>query len=312
MRRFNLIVLALIALVGLPYYWLLLDDRPGDKPPKPVHIAQLRQLAESLPGAKPAVLQGEVSAYRSLPRNLFAAGSGMAFEPITVLAFRLVRADGTSVVIDSGITENDAASMGMDDTNPQGQARITRALRAASLVLFTHEHPDHQGAALQLPGGIPAGARFNSGQLPTASLAKQLPWPPGARPAADLPGTAPVAVAPGVVVIPAPGSHTPGSQMIYVRMADGREVLFAGDIATLRVSWQEQRARSNLVTRLLAPENRIEVHAWLRTIARLRQEAPGLAVVAGHDISTLYPLAGKPPVAQSPFRFELQHHPVLE
>lgn len=312
MRRFNLTLLILIALVGLPFYWLLLDNRPGNAAPKPIRIAQLRQLAESIPGAKPATLQGEVAAYRSLPRNLFAAGSGMTFEPITVLSYRLIAGDGKSVVIDSGINAYDAAKMGMKHTNPQGQARIERALREAALVLFTHEHIDHLGAAIQLPRGIPATARFNSGQLPPSPVAGTLPWPHVALPAASLLGSAPIAVAPGVVVIPAAASHTPGSQLIYVRMADGREVLFAGDIATLRQSWEQLRARSNLVTTFLASEDRGEVYAWLKTIRRLKQEAPGLAIVPGHDIGTLYPLHGNPPVAQSPFRFELQHQAKLE
>ena len=43
-RRFNRIVIALIVLIGLPYYWLLLDNRPGDAQPKPVSIEQLRAL----------------------------------------------------------------------------------------------------------------------------------------------------------------------------------------------------------------------------------------------------------------------------
>lgn len=312
MRRFNLTLLALIVLFGAPFYWLLLDNRPGDGPPKPIHIAQLRQLANSVAGAKPDRLQGEVAAFRSLPRDLFAAGAGLKHEPITVLSYRLLAPDGTSVVIDSGIAAGDAQAMDMDQTNPEGQARIERALREASLVLFTHEHPDHLGAALRMGGGIPPKARFNSEQLPPAELAAKLPWPLGALPAPDLLGKTPIAVAPGVVVIPAPLSHTPGSQMIYVRFADGREVLFTGDIATLRFSWQELRARSRLVSRFFGAENRDEVYAWLKTIRQLKREAPGLAVIPGHDISTLYPLDGKDPVAASPFRFELQHQPVLE
>ncbi len=306
MRRFNLFLLALFLLIAVPYYWLLLDNRPGSGPPKPVHIADLRALADSMPGPRPGAMDGEVAGYRSVPRNLFAAGAGLKREPVAVLAWQLHASDGSTVVIDSGLAAPDAAAMGMAHTNPEGQARIERALRSAKLVLFTHEHPDHQAAALRLAGGIPAGARFNPGQLPPAELSAKLPWPAGAAPAASLSATAPQAVAPGVVVIPAPSSHTPGSQMIYVRMADGQEVLFTGDIATLRYSWQDLRARSHLVTQFLAPENRGEVYAWLKTIRQLKQEAPGLHVVPGHDITSLYPMQGHAPIARNQFRFELQ------
>jgi len=75
--------------------------------------------------------------------------------------------------------------------------------------------------------------------------------------------------------------------MIYVRLADGREVLFAGDIATMAASWQELRARSRLIGDYLAPEDRREVYAWLRTIRALKAEAPGLLIVPGHDFEWL-------------------------
>src|SRR6202012_4773440 len=39
-----------------------------------------------------------------------------------------------------------------------------------------------------------------------------------------------LAIAPGVVLIRAPG-HTPGSQMVYVKTESGNEYLFIGDVA---------------------------------------------------------------------------------
>ena len=307
MRRFNIVVLTVVLLVGLPFYWLLLDNRPGDARPKDLHIAQLRQLADSMPGDKPVRLEGELTASRSLPRDLFAAGAGLKREPIAIMAWRLWVPGGKSVMIDSGVTSADAGAMGIERTSPASQARIEHALREAALVLFTHEHPDHQAAALRLAGGIPAGAQFNSAQLPPSPLAQTLPWPHVALPAPTILGNTPQAVAPGVVVIPAGGSHTPGSQMIYARLADGRELLFTGDIATLRFSWQDLRARSRLISQYFAPENRHEVYAWLKTIRQLKAEAPRMEVIAGHDQSPLFAQDGKKPAATTPFGFELQH-----
>lgn len=62
----------------------------------------------------------------------------------------------------------------------------------------------------------------------------------------------------------------------------------------------------------MAPENRDEVYAWLQTIRQLKREAPDLAVIPGHDISTLYPAGDRPAIAQSPLRFELQHKAIVE
>ena len=87
-------------------------------------------------------------------------------------------------------------------------------------------------------------------------------------------------------MIPAP-SHTPGSQLIFVRLADGREFLFAGDIASFAQNWQEIRARSQLVSRWFGPEDRGEVYSWLLTIKALKQAAPALKVIPGHDFEWL-------------------------
>lgn len=282
-RRFNLFLLALIVLIGGPFYWLMIDNRPGDVQPKPITIAQLRQLAASIPGAAPSVVEYQTTALRLLPRGLFAAGSGLKRHPIVINAFRLPVPGGKPILIDSGLHPVDAAAMGMDMINKGGQQAIDRALQSAGMILFTHEHPDHMGALLRQGGPAMQAAWFNPGQLPAEPLAGSLTWPSGFTPRAQIGGKAPQAVAPGVVVIPAP-SHTPGSQMIFVRLGDGREFLFTGDIATLEASWQELRARSRLVGDFIAPEDRSEVYAWLRTIRQLKTEAPGLVIVPGHDI----------------------------
>lgn len=295
-RRLNWFLLALVLLIGVPWYWLMIDNRPGDAAPKPVTVAQLRALAASMPGPAPAEVEMELVGWRRLPGNLFVAGSGVKRKLVSILAWRLPVPGGKPIVIDSGLTAADAQAMGMEAYFAPAQARVERALGEAGLVLVTHEHPDHQGALVAL-GGPPLlqTARLNPGQTRNAPLAAKLAWPAGAAPAARIAPGAPQAVAPGVVVIPAP-SHTPGSQMIYVRLANGRELLFAGDIATFGQSWEETRARSRLVGEYLAPENRAEVFAWLRTIRALKDAAPGLVILPGHDFEWIADPDRKVPV----------------
>jgi glyoxylase-like metal-dependent hydrolase (beta-lactamase superfamily II) len=208
---------------------------------------------------------------------------------IAVMAWRLPVPGGKPIVIDSGMTAAAARQMGMEGFRTAAQARVNTALREAGLILITHEHPDHIGGLVAL-GGLPlaSAARLGPQQLPSAALAsKMVPWPKGIAVHAGLTSNGLQAVAPGIVVIPAP-SHTPGSQMIFVRLADGREYLFAGDIATFAQSWQELRARSRLVADYVAPENRAEVYAWLKTIQALKQSAPKMTILAGHDFEWLF------------------------
>lgn len=287
-KRLNWFLLVVVVVLGGSFYWLMIDNRPGDSAAKPIEIEALRTLAASIPGAAPSALEVELVASRRMPGDLFVAGSGIKRKLVAVMAWQLLVPGGKPIVIDSGMTAASAQEMGMEQYHPAAQARVDASLRAAGLILITHEHPDHIGGLVAL-GGAPlnAAARLNPQQLPSAPLAaKMAPWPAGVVLPARLAASGLQAVAPGVVVIPAP-SHTPGSQMIYVRLADGHEYLFTGDIATFAQSWQQLRARSRLVGDYIAPENRGEVFAWLRTIRALKATAPALTVLAGHDFEWL-------------------------
>lgn len=281
--RLNRLILALLMLVGAPYYWFLLDNRPGDVAPKPVTITQLRQLASARPGPAPKAVEVELVSFRRVPGTLFAAGIGLKRRLIGVMAWRLPVDGKGPIVIDSALDAKAAASMGMEGYKATAWDHVKAALAESSLTLITHEHPDHIGGLLNWAGPAALGkAQLNGPQRIAAG--KQLNLPVGD---AALRATgAPFAVAPGVVVIPA-ASHTPGSQMIYARLADGREYLFTGDIATLDLSWRELRARSRLVGAVLAPEDRREVYAWLKTIRALKAEAPDLIVLTGHDFEAV-------------------------
>lgn len=291
-RRLNWLIAVLIVLIGVPCYWLLVDNRPGGAQPKPVTIAQLRSLAASLPGQSPSEVRLEHMATRNLPGTLFAAGSGLMQRRIAVMAWQLPVPGGKPVVIDSGVNQALADQMQFDSFEPKAAAKVEAALRSAGLVLITHEHPDHLGPLAAI-GGSPLrqAARLNASQLPSAPLAAAMPWRERGGLIARIAAGAPQAAAPGVVVIPAP-SHTPGSQMVFVRLASGREYLFTGDIATMDASWRELRARSRLIGDWFAPEQRGEVYSWLLTIRALKVQSPDLVVVTGHDVdAALDPLA---------------------
>ena len=277
-HRLNIILLTIALVIGIPFYWFLIDNSGDTLPAKRIDLAQLRQLAASIPGEAPYAVEVERAAFRRMPGDLLVAGSGLKRRLVGYMAFRLPVRGGKPVMIESGVTPEIATAMQAEQFNLSAQGRIEREMDRAGLILATHEHPDHLGA-LAAHGGdaLNTAARLNPVQL-----AAKFKWN-GPKPAPTILGTDPQAVAPGVVVIPAPNSHTPGSQLIYVHLADGHEVLFAGDISSFAANWIELRARSRFIETFYVPDNRAAVFAWLKAIRALKAQAPGMLIVPGHD-----------------------------
>ena len=90
-----------------------------------------------------------------------------------------------------------------------------------------------------------------------------------------------VAVAPGVVLLRAPG-HTPGSQLVFIERQDGEEFLLLGDVAWHRENYEQVQERARLVTLLLG-EDRDAVLAQLAALQKLSTAEPKLHIVPGHD-----------------------------
>lgn len=258
-RKLNVVLLALLILIGAPFAWLLLDASTHGTGAKPVTIAQLRQLAASQPGPLPKQLRYEVIGHRRVMSDLLAAGSGLRPFPFVVRAYELVGIDGTLATIDRGLSRELAKQRRIVDFDPLAQAVVEQAQATAPLQLTLAADVDHSGLAGPAP-------RFGAGLANTQDRVSGAPYAP----------------APGVVVIPAEGI-APGIRMIYVRLASGREVLFTGDVAPINVAWEDERPPARIVTGLFVDHDREEIGAWLRTITALRAAAPGLHIVSGHD-----------------------------
>lgn len=258
-RKLNILLLLLVILVGLPFGWLMLETSTRSDAIEPVTMAQLRRLASVMPGEAPAEVRYEVIGRRRVTSDLLAAGSGLRPVTFVIRAYELVLPHGRVIAIDRGMSRSLAEAHRIRDFDPEAQAAVERAVAAsqANLVLATDmQHSGREAASPSLGSGLTE------------------PHTPTPR--------EPYAVAPGVVVLPT-YQVAPGERMIYVRLTDGRELLFAGDIAPIRASWEELRPPARLVTTFLVADDREELAAWLRTIAALKSAAPDLQIVAGHD-----------------------------
>lgn len=296
LRTSTKVFLVLALVVGLPFYWLLFDNRPDGIEPHRLDLALLRAEANRLPGAKPTSIDYEIAAMKRVPGGYVSAGSGIKRRLLGTLAYRL-NVPGGSILLGSGFTAADCRATACESYFLDRQQAIDQAMLEARLILFTSEDAHHMGGFVASPNWprIAGKALLTPEQMPGGPRARKLAWP-GDRSALrpPLPAVPVQAVAPGVVLIRTSG-HSPGSQMIYVQLQNGREFLFAGDIAPLARNVLQLRAGSRLMTEWLEPEDRGAQYAWLKAIRALVKQNPHVFVVPAHDPEYLLsPLTGRP------------------
>jgi glyoxylase-like metal-dependent hydrolase (beta-lactamase superfamily II) len=206
--------------------------------PFAAELAAMRRLATVLPGPLPLAVNGVRVAASIRPRKFVIAGGDDA--PVTMprTAFQVVYPDCT-VMLDSGLDKATHDSFSPDKPEPyfpDAFAKLERALNAARLIVFTHHHADHVAGVLSAPN-FPALAAKTVITMDTADCLMNTPHRPHLKLAQsavdrfivlDYPAYYPVA--PGMVLVRSPG-HSVDSQMVYLRLQSGREILHSVDSA---------------------------------------------------------------------------------
>ena len=192
---------------------------------------------------------------------------------------------------------SDLAALGaaIDD---DAYARMEMAMAAATEIVVTHEHPDHIGGLIAYadPAGLSKALRLNKEQaehVKTYGLA----WPAAWDAYAPIDYAGPLAIAPGVVLIRAPG-HTPGSQMVYVAREDDKEMLFVGDIGWTMRNIDTGKGRPRLLSQFMLNEDRDAVFAQLAALHALHEAEPDLIIVPGHDLAAIEELVAAETIVQ--------------
>ena len=276
-----------LALAGAGLWrWLDASEPVPETTSYRIDLAALHQLAGSLPGPKPRAIRSLRVADAALPRGVIFAGEPFTPQPNVHQVFQLVW-DDRFALIDTAFPPalfeqvsafGDGPSRYYDEAWPQ----LSRALAAADFIVVTHEHFDHLAGAGALPEARASHLRLNAHQLANTGALDESKLPVALRGALTaLPEAEAQALAPGVVLLAAPG-HTPGSQIVYVERADGRTALFLGDVAWNAEQIRQLHYRPRLVTYVLG-ENRAQVLGEFRALHELGESHPEIAQVVSHD-----------------------------
>ncbi|MCJ2186060.1 hypothetical protein [Novosphingobium beihaiensis] len=248
-RRLNYWLLAFLLIASVPYYWYMIDDpAAADVQAKPISITGLRKLADSLPGPRPVRVRSEFLGQCRIMRNRLVAGWGLRPIPVTIQAYELTVRGAKPIVINAGVSAATVHEYGISLFDPAAQNRVNKARAHAAHTVILSSDP------------------LQSGNLHTA-----IPMPRGSEP---------YALAPGVVVIPAPGI-SPDAKLLYARLRNGREFLFAGAAAAAPESLNTLHPPARVAE--AGGDSGTETKAWLMTINALRRAAPDMTVVTAHD-----------------------------
>jgi glyoxylase-like metal-dependent hydrolase (beta-lactamase superfamily II) len=249
----------------------------------PSFLATVRRAADVVPGERATsvgVLTPDV--FTVSMAFMLEGGSPSDSVPAGHPAFQLRFPRGW-IMVDASI-DRDIAK---DDTSfsDERYRRIHEALRDARLSVVTHEHADHVAGLLRSP--FLADVQRHA-LLTRAQMRVMLDEPNDPRIKLDSAAASrylvvdydPVMpIAPGVVLIRAAG-HSPGSQMVYVRLASGHELVLAGDVAWHHSAIASQTLKPESSTKGFGGEDRAAIAQQLRWLHEL---PPAITVIPAHD-----------------------------
>jgi len=249
-------------------------------------LAVIRAMSTVLPGALPLAVNGVRVAASIRPRKFVIEGGDDT--PVTMprTAFQIVYPD-CSVMIDSGLDEATHASFSPDKPEPyfaEQFARLQRALAKARLIVLTHHHADHVAGVLCAPN-FPELAGKTIITMGVADCMINTPHRPHLKLAPqalerfivlDYPQYYPVA--PGVVLIQSPG-HSPDSQMVFIRLQSGREILHSVDSAWIMDNIMEVKGKAAPWVKEDVPAVMAQLR-WLKAVAETEKN---ITILVTHD-----------------------------
>lgn len=284
-RLLSIVAGSLILLITAKYFLLDRSSVPQSSNFS-IDFDAVRKLAvvpgKPLPLSINSLLIGE----GAFPSTAVVAGTGFSDHKMVFTSFQIVYPDRTSVIIDSAM--NKAMQDEMFSGNPFHQDhfdQMQKAMLKSSQILITHEHPDHLGGIATAPdyAAIRDRVILSEEQINGPAVIKSGMTPEMAGKLHPFKYDRIAGIAPGIVLIKAPG-HSPGTQIIYVQLAGGREFLFLGDVVWSTENIEKLTGRPLLISLLFLHEDREAVANQIRYLHDLqKQQNDKIHFIIAHD-----------------------------
>lgn len=248
-------------------------------------LDRARVASNIIPGELPLEVRFQGFQKWSGPLSQYVEGASDDSTPWVTGVFQ-IRFPGGWIMVDAGASKE---YMGSDGFSDEDYETVGEALTHADKNILTHEHYDH---APSLYRGVWADAAGQRAVLTFEQIESILAASPDGLviPASrdetdqflavsydDL-----LPIAPGVVLIKAPG-HSLGSQMVFVILASGEEILLVGDVvwhrSQIENASQKGPASDGLGEDRKALKTQID---WLREVSQTDTH-----VVIAHDLLAL-------------------------
>jgi len=260
-------------------------------------LPAIRRAATAVPGDLPGSLHVLVFDRDHAPGNVLVENGSPDMDTIAYPVFQILYSRGW-IMVDAGqdrqlMEAAGASASALKDFSDARYSRVQLALRDARMIVLTHEHDDHAAGIIRSPylAQIEPKTLLTREQLrtlldhpnsPRLGLRSKLePEHAANYMVVDYDRLLPIA--PGVVLIKAAG-HTPGSQMVYVHMKSGKEVLLAGDVAWHMSGVNNRHQKSAAVSKSLDEDRKAiqDQLDWLHSLA-----AQKVTVIVSHDDAQL-------------------------
>ncbi|MBN1533753.1 MAG: MBL fold metallo-hydrolase [Spirochaetes bacterium] len=291
--RASLVVVIVLAGLGLAAKIVLMDvSSVPEKSDSGIDFAAIDLMAGEEPGSLPTAINRVMILKGIFPAKYVIAGGAPADYHNAMPSYQVVYTD-TTVVIDPVCGEETMRKKSARGAEYQfytvGFDAAQRAMRKAQLIVLTHEHYDHAGGIPDspyrdeiLPRTVVTAEQADSKWIADAGFT-----PAMLKAVRHLSYEKYHRLLPGMVLVKTPG-HTPGHQMIYVRLRDGKRYLLAGDIAWNTDNIRRLTGRPLLVSLLLGEDRDLSANQirWIHDEI-FRRPDRNVRLVVFHDYDAL-------------------------